>query len=61
MARRLWVLIMAFECLLSLAHGVAYDSIDLSGFRDGIKHWNDKYGRDHGDVRLESTQIVETG
>lgn len=37
----------------------SYQAIDLSGFRDGIKHWNDKYGRDRVDERLAPHQIVE--
>jgi PelA/Pel-15E family pectate lyase len=36
-----------------------YEPIDLSAFRDGIKHWNDKYGRDRRDERFAPSQIVE--
>lgn len=35
-----------------------WEAIDLSGFRDGIKHWNDKFGRDRQDERLAPTEIV---
>ncbi|HAA73962.1 TPA: pectate lyase [Candidatus Latescibacteria bacterium] len=42
---------------LSTAH--AYEAIDLSGFRDGIKHWNDKYGRDRADERYAPDQVVQ--
>lgn len=36
-----------------------YEAIDLSGFRDGIKHWNDKYGRDRKDAVCAPHQIIE--
>ena len=36
-----------------------YAAIDLSGFRDGIKHWNDKFGRDRDDDRLALAQILK--
>jgi PelA/Pel-15E family pectate lyase len=36
-----------------------HDAIDLSGFRDGIKHWNDKFGRDRDDARLAPDQILK--
>ena len=41
------------------AQASEYEPIDLRGFRDGIKHWNDKYGRDRVDQRYAPNQIVE--
>lgn len=35
-----------------------YAPIDLSGFRDGAKHWNDKYGRDRQDDRFAPDEII---
>ena len=35
-----------------------YAPIDLSGFRDGAKHWNDKYGRDREDDRFAPEEII---
>ncbi|MGD9715437.1 MAG: pectate lyase, partial [Thermomicrobiales bacterium] len=36
-----------------------FKPIDLSGFRDGINHWNAKYGRDRQDERYEPHQIID--
>lgn len=37
----------------------AYDAIDLSGFRDGARHWQREFGRDRDDRRFRPNQIVE--
>jgi hypothetical protein len=37
----------------------AYDAIDISGFLDGIGHWQRAYGRDRDDARYDPSQIVE--
>lgn len=43
----------------ALAFGEAHDPIDLSGFRDGIHHWQMNHGRDRDDPRLTPEQFVE--
>ena len=35
-----------------------YAPIDLSLFRDGISHWQKRYGRDRNDARYDPAQIV---
>lgn len=37
----------------------AYDAMDISGFLDGIGHWQRAYGRDRDDARYDPSQIVE--
>ncbi|MEZ6152240.1 MAG: pectate lyase [Pirellulaceae bacterium] len=52
--------VTAWICLLiGMSHGIQPPTIDLSGFQDIIKHWNDKYGRDRDDLSLDSSQFVE--
>jgi PelA/Pel-15E family pectate lyase len=52
-------LLISLFCMTSLVSANEYKAIDLSGFRDGIKHWNDKFGRDRDDERYDPNQIVE--
>jgi hypothetical protein len=48
-----WTSARASVVCLSLLSGSVYcsgnESIELSGFGDIVKHWNDKYGRDRQD------------
>ena len=50
----LWVAVLATSVVAE-----TYTPIDLSGFRDGIKHWNDKFGRDRQDERFAPEDIVQ--
>lgn len=56
--RSCWgITVLACSCVLAAAQD--YDPIDLSGFRDGIGHWQRAHGRDRNDPRYEPSQIVE--
>lgn len=58
---RQWITLALFW-LLSSAWPLAaaeHEPIDLSGFHDGIKHWNDKYGRDRQDERYAPHQVID--
>jgi PelA/Pel-15E family pectate lyase len=48
---------------LSLLSGSVYcsgnESIELSGFGDIVKHWNDKYGRDRQDETWSPDQTID--
>ena len=58
MVWRMWMLLLGCVFVSSSAHAADDEVIDLAGFRDGIKHWNDKFGRDRDDSRLDPGQIV---
>lgn len=58
--RKSIVAAMVGICLLiGSSHAIQPPVIDASGFRDIIKHWNDKYGRDRQDPSYEPSQFVE--
>ena len=62
MLRRWSALFFCTLCLmLACGYGLAQDyaPVDISGFLDGIGHWQRAYGRDREDARYEPDQIVE--
>jgi PelA/Pel-15E family pectate lyase len=50
--------VVVIACGFSSADAVAYTAIDTSQFRDGIEHWQKKYGRDRDDAQLDESDIV---
>lgn len=54
-------LVLAFMGWLAPVATEAADRqmIDVSGFRDVVKHWNDKYGRDRSDQVLDPHDFVK--
>ncbi len=50
--------LIALICLVSSSLlGQENQIIDLSGFRDGIKHWRDEPGRGRNDARYDSSEV----
>lgn len=49
---------LIFLFLFSTLQSDCNEAIGLSLFRDSIKHWNDKYGRDRNDERYEPNEIT---